>query len=378
MRPILITLAAVNAGPPPPWSYTRPQRIGLVVLMLIIAGAYGVSTLLQSHYPPTAYPDEALAVAGERLRSTVSISSAPTSPEPEAFPFDPNSVTSADLQRLGLSAKQAASFIKFRTARPFRSPEEINKLYVLQAEQKERLIGLAVLPEAAHTEPDPEPSPKPLVPPQAFAFDPNTISADSFQLLGFSAREAATLVKYRSYRAQTFRKPRDLLRVTAIDSQRVLALLGKIDIALAPEDPAPASPPVAVTPIDINQATVTDFQTLPGIGPYRAEQLVAYRQRLGGYVSARQLSYAYGLPDSVFQRIKPYLLVSPVSRSLYINQMSAAELGQHPYLNRRTAEIIVRYRENHGPFTSVDDLKKVRAITAESLDGLLPYLNFTP
>lgn len=380
VRPLLITLGLVNTGPPPPWSYTRPQRIGLLLLMVIIMAAYGISTWLRSQEGQPAYANGDLVAAAADLREAAPAQKKSTPVEAEAFPFDPNTVTSADLQRLGLTEKQAASFIKFRSARPFRNPAEIDKLYVLGPDQKERLIRLAVMPDPTDIRAAVAPSTTPTAPPETFTFDPNTISADSFQLLGFSEREAATLIKYRSYRPQTFRKPEDLLRVTAIDSLRVGALLGKIDIALAPDPTAPASPPPPppkdVTPIDINNATVADFETLPGVGPYRAEKIVEYRERLGGYVSARQLSFAYGLPDSVFQKMKPYLLTSPVRRALYVNQMNAAELGQHPYLNRRTAEIIVRYRENHGPFTSVEDLKNVRAITAESLDGLLPYLNF--
>ena len=63
----------------------------------------------------------------------------------EDFPFDPNTVTGAELLRLGLSEKRAAAWLKFRGSREraFRGAEDIRKLYVLDDATKDRLVGLA-------------------------------------------------------------------------------------------------------------------------------------------------------------------------------------------------------------------------------------------
>ena len=348
--------------------------------MVIVATAYGVSSYLSAHKKVPTYDNAALLAAAADLHATPAEST--TRATAERFPFDPNTVSAADLGRLGLSERQAASFIKFRTARPFREIEELNKLYVLDEEQKARLLALAQLPEV----PD-RPSeqvaeaPPPVSQLQTFSFDPNTLPADSFQLLGFTEREAATLIKYRSYRDLTFHSPEDLLRVTSINQQRVTELLPLIEIALPQENLAPASPPpttALATPVDVNTATVTDWQQLPGIGPYRAQKIVAFRERLGGFSSIEQVGDTYSLPDSTFQQITRSLTISPLSPGLYVNQMTADELARHPYLKRSVAKILVRYREHHGPFTSAEDLKKVRALTTENLQRLLPYLNFAP
>ncbi|CAH1000188.1 hypothetical protein LEM8419_01336 [Neolewinella maritima] len=360
------------------WSYTRAQRAGLLLLLVFIAACAGVNWYFnQSTTAFVTTDDDTLVHLADSLRNAHPERTVSTQRVPESFPFDPNTVTAADLQRLGLSEKQAASVLRYRSKRPFRRAEELASLYVLRPEQAARLAALARIPELS-TEPtssgDASSVPRP--PAQRFPFDPNTLPADSLQLLGLSERQARALVKYRSYREMTFRQPQDLYRMGALDSQLVTDLLPLMRIAL-PIDTAPAAPPqVAQEPIDVNSASVMDWQSLPGIGPFRAAQIVKYRDRLGGFAAPQQVADTYGLPDSSYQLILPLLRVVSPPRPLYINRADAATLAAHPYLDRRTAEIIVRYRNNHGAFISVADLEKVRALTAERSARLLPYLNF--
>ena len=59
---------------------------------------------------------------------------------------------------------------------------------------------------------------------------------------------------------------------------------------------------------------------------------------------------------------------------IYINRMTIDELGRHPYLTFKAARAIVAYREQHGRYTSADDLRKVKLVTADMLQKLKPYL----
>ena len=128
--------------------------------------------------------------------------------------------------------------------------------------------------------------------------------------------------------------------------------------------------------VDINRATVEEWTTLPGIGNYRAERIVAFRDQLGGFVSVEQVATVYGLPDSTYRAVAARLTPSPLLRQLRINRASVAKLAGHPYLSRTDAAVIVRYRDNHGPFADIEDLSRVRALDRETLERLTPYLNF--
>ena len=380
LYPCTFLFALPSPTPTSPWSYTRAQRAGLVLLCGLIVGGYYLHDVLLERRTPfaTTIDDEALRERVAALAHVPAPATVESTPSAESFSFDPNTVTTTDLQRLGLSEKQAAAFARYRDRRPFRKADEIRKLYVLRPEQAERLVQLAVLPAVPAATAEAVPTP----PRQRFPFDPNTVSEDSLQLLGFTPREAAALLKYRSYRTPTFRSAGDLLKVRALDSQRVRALLPLVrittedtsgNVTFATTKLPPAAPPAV---LDLNTASVEEFTSLPGIGQTRAARIVNYRDRLGGFIDVEQLAETYGLPDSVYQLIRSRLRVSTAIRPLSVNRLDAEALARHPYLDRRTAAILVRYRDQHGPFLSAADLENVRALSAEVRAKLLPYLNF--
>lgn len=58
---------------------------------------------------------------------------------------------------------------------------------------------------------------------QAFPFNPNTITQDSLQLLGFSQRQTASIIKYRT-KGGKFRVKRDFARMYVVDSAKYASL----------------------------------------------------------------------------------------------------------------------------------------------------------
>lgn len=57
-----------------------------------------------------------------------------------------------------------------------------------------------------------------------------------------------------------------------------------------------------------------------------------------------------------------------------INTASAEELGKVPGIGPAAADAIVRYRKDHGRFSSVDDLRKVKEVDPSQLDKVRPLL----
>lgn len=307
-------------------------------------------------------------------------------PQVQGFAFDPNTVSGPDLQRLGLSKKQATGFINYRNSskygRAFRKPEDIGRLNTLSDQQKQHLIGLA---EIAPTEKTP---PLPRV---RFSFDPNTISADSLELLGFPAWQAKSLLRYRGDRPRTFRRATDLRRVRSLDSALVEEVLDLITIAPLPSTAPAGAPtetsapttyafqPKALPPpasFDINTADTAAWKTLPGIGSYRAKRIVRFREALGGFSSVKQVGDTRGLPDSTFVKILPSLKQSAIFRPILINKATYDELNRHPYISRNLANSMVRNREKFGRFNGPEDLQRLRLITEKNLPRLLPYFSF--
>ena len=65
----------------------------------------------------------------------------------------------------------------------------------------------------------------------------------------------------------------------------------------------------ADAPLDLNTATVDQFDALPGVGPVLAERIVAYRTEHGGFRSVDQLREVEGIGDSRFEKLRSLVRV---------------------------------------------------------------------
>lgn len=221
-------------------------------------------------------------------------------------------------------------------------------------------------------------------------FDPNTADAQTLAALGLSSRAISNIINYRE-KGGRFSKPEDLAKMYAIKPHQIKELLPYVRIepvymAAKPTETmdltgknretgfATVKKPLPVA-VDINLSDSLEWQLLPGIGAKRAAAILKYREKLGGFVNVEQVGETYGLPDSVFQKIKGSLSLQPgeITR-IPINGATESELKAHPYIGWQWAKIIVAYRNQHGPFQSVDDLMKIHIIKKEWLDRVRPYL----
>ncbi|QEH40607.1 helix-hairpin-helix domain-containing protein [Chitinophaga sp. XS-30] len=131
-------------------------------------------------------------------------------------------------------------------------------------------------------------------------------------------------------------------------------------------------PPSAV---DINTADTLLLDRLPGIGPVLARRIVLFRERLGGFFSIAQVAETYGLADSVFVKIQPLLQLGNVSlRKIDLNETDEKSLADHPYIDTKLARTIIRYRNSHGPFRSVEGLKAIALVDEVIYRKLENYL----
>lgn len=114
------------------------------------------------------------------------------------------------------------------------------------------------------------------------------------------------------------------------------------------------------TVIDINTADTLAWQTLPGIGPGFARRIVSFRDRLGGFYAVEQVGECYGLADSVFQKIQPFLQIGNSSLTkLDLNLTDEKSLAAHPYIRYKLAHLIVQYRSTHAGFKAVAELRSL-------------------
>lgn len=65
--------------------------------------------------------------------------------------------------------------------------------------------------------------------------------------------------------------------------------------------------------LNINSASEADLDKLPGIGPARAADIIAYRQENGGFSSIEELKNISGIGDKTFENLKDLVTVGNIS-----------------------------------------------------------------
>lgn len=199
---------------------------------------------------------------------------------------------------------------------------------------------------------------------QYFKFDPNTIGVDEWLKLGFSEKQAASIEKYKA-KGGKFYKPDDLKRVYVIGEEGYNRLKPYIQIAAVKETEL----------IDLNTADSVTLEALYGIGPVLSHKIIAYRNKLGGYVAVSQLQDIELLSAETYEGIKSRLKVD-VSKvhQININYAEATELKIHPYIKAPLAKAICKYRDKHGDFKNLNELKNVPDMPDSIFIKLQPYL----
>lgn len=239
-----------------------------------------------------------------------------------------------------------------------------------------------------------------------FPFDPNTIRASGWQQLGIPDKVIRTILNYLSKGGQ-FRQPEDLGKIYGMrqDDAKRLQPFVKIEkqqrtaaaqagwaprfqpgtylpdsISSYRSNAGPAFPPVRkkrYANLDINAADTTAWSGFPGIGSKLALRIVNYREKLGGFYSTDQVGETWALPDSTFQKIKPWLQCGATGlRKIRINEATVEALRQHPYLRWQLANAIVQYRQQHGAFRSAEDLQGIILMTPLLITRIAPYIEY--
>jgi len=228
-------------------------------------------------------------------------------------------------------------------------------------------------------------------------FDPNTADVPTLLALGFSKRVADNLVRYRS-KGGRLRKPDDLLRIWGMDTSLYKELAERIRIVGGnsiddnrniqhefPRRQYDGSPdyaprqPTARLPVDINAADSLAWVALPGIGPVTARRILSFREKLGGFVSERQLMEVYGIDT---QRIRTLLeegrlrIDKGVYRRIPLASATLELLDAHPYISRNQAKVLIAYRQQHQGIRGEAEFRQIAAFSRQEANRILPYLDF--
>lgn len=216
-------------------------------------------------------------------------------------------------------------------------------------------------------------------------FNPNSVSLDSLLKWGIDYRLASNLIKYRKAGGR-FNRLADVKKLFGMTDSLFLILNASIQI---PFDTIPiqnstkkvySKKSVVQTQnlIDLNEVDSVWLKKIYGIGPVLSKRIVKYRKILGGFHSMEQLQEVYGLTEEVIDRLKNKLLVKPNPTLIRIdlNNADARLISLHPYFSFDQARAIIAYRDQHGWFNDLSQIKNIHLIDDSTYLRVYPYLDF--
>jgi competence protein ComEA len=314
------------------FQWSKGERMGLCWIMFFLLSWYSWKWGLR----PLLYPKQQVSLSPEqwsnveqwiatreahtnlteqdqtKLQTPENYQKLPRRPQ-QFFRFNPNQISLAEWEALGLSTKQAQALLNYRKAGGvFRKWEDLQKMYTIPKDLLALWRPYVDLPE--------------VLPAAGNSHESKSYSFSDGQDRQHSGKQ----------------------------EDKTIPLL-----------------------VSLNKADSLDLLAIPGIGPVFASRILRYRSRLGGFAEAEQLLQVYGMDSLRWQRMLPYINIDTLAiKKIPINSVDVVTLGRHPLIGFKKAEQLIRYRSVHGPFHSLSDLYSLETWEPTFIRIIAPYLQF--
>lgn len=207
-----------------------------------------------------------------------------------------------------------------------------------------------------------------------FKFNPNNLPLADWVKLGLTEHQALVIKHYEEKGGQFFTKG-DVKKMYSIGPAEYKRIEPYINL---PDGPAYYNNKVkAGEVVEVNTADSARLTMIHGIGPAFARRIVRYRERVGGFYNKEQLKEVYGIDEEKYNQIRADIAVDGKHIiKVNINVATFAELKRFPYLSYKQMDAIIAYRDEHGNYNTLTDLKNIAILNDGILRKIGPYLVF--
>ena len=259
-------------------------------------------------------------------------------------------------------------------------------------------------------------------------FNPNELNEQQWMNLGFSERQVATILKYKSVVGGNFSSKEQIRKCYAISEEKY----NELEPYLLLPDHAGKSKSyqnyssnyknnysprkssygyssshnkglIIQGKFNPDEYSVNDFINL-GFTDKQATSILKYKSYLGGsFISKEKFKECYMISEENYRKLAPYLLLPESAPANSFEKKSFSNSNQsnekqaiiyEPFdpnttnlegwknlgFSEKQAQVIINYRDKNlkGSFKSLDDISRCFVISAEKFEQLKPYIILNP
>lgn len=320
-------------------------------------------------------------------------------------PFNPNDLSLEGWMSLGFSERQAEVIIKYKgiVGGEFTSKEQIKKCYVIDEEKYRELSPFILLPTQSKSNFVDYTFSKTKV--VYKNFNPNDLPQQGWEKLGFSPKQAETIMKYKQIIGGKFTSKEQIRKCFVIDDEKYAEMKAYILLPeKSKEDEKLSSKQIGKNiqyiKFNPNNYSEKDWQKL-GFSSKQAISILKYKTILGGqFKTKEQIKKCYIISDEKYQEMEPYIdlptnveykaELPKVESKIVENKVEKIELTEkfNPnnlnhedwiklgFTEQQVNTILKFKRSLGGKFKDAKTLKKCYAISEEKFNEIEPYLIF--
>lgn len=210
-------------------------------------------------------------------------------------------------------------------------------------------------------------------------FDPNNYTISDWMKLGLSEKQAMVVINFSKRGLYSNEQLKKIFVISnelfeLIKDSTIYPIKYPVDSPV--EKVENIKKTVEIIGVDVNSATQSELETIKGIGPFFAKNILKYRDKLGGFCKKEQLLEVWKMDQEKYNQIESYITIDVHAiRKINVNTATAEELKAFPYFNWNIANSIVKMRNQKGSYQSINQLKESALIDEELFEKIKPYLS---
>ncbi|CAM3205090.1 hypothetical protein [Empedobacter stercoris] len=320
-------------------------------------------------------------------------------------PFNPNDLSLEGWMSLGFSERQAEVIIKYKgiVGGEFTSKEQIEKCYVIDEEKYRELSPFILLPTQSKSNFVDYTFSKTKV--VYKNFNPNDLPQQGWEKLGFSPKQAETIMKYKQIIGGKFTSKEQIRKCFVIDDEKYAEMKAYILLPeKSKEDEKLSSKQIGKNiqyiKFNPNNYSEKDWQKL-GFSSKQAISILKYKTILGGqFKTKEQIKKCYIISDEKYQEMEPYIdlptnveykaelpkveskiVENKVEKIELIEKFNPNNLNHEDWIRlgftEQQVNTILKFKRSlGGKFKDAKTLKKCYAISEEKFNEIELYLIF--